>query len=75
MIQASLIERHEPIAALYVEPGGPYFELSDVDCWGKSRDAGAELAHPESRFARQSREGALPGSSLNGSLSLARSVS
>lgn len=39
MIQRSLFEQHDPVAALYVEPGGPYFDLADVDCWDESRDA------------------------------------
>lgn len=35
------------IAALYVEPGGVYYDLPDVDPWGPPRDArGYEGPHP-----------------------------
>ncbi len=27
------------VAALYVDPGGPYPKMSDVDCWDAERDA------------------------------------
>src|SRR5277367_3011192 len=45
-------EHHQMIAALFVEPGGPYFAMPDVDPWGVDRDArtyagpGPIVAHP-----------------------------
>lgn len=40
------------VAALYIDPGGPYPKMADVDCWDEARDArnyrgaGPVVCHP-----------------------------
>lgn len=38
------------VAALYVERGGPYLAMGDVDAWDKERDAHAWVAPPWIKF-------------------------
>lgn len=58
------------VAALYVDPKGPYFSMAGVECWDESRDARAYsgphpvVAHPPcgpwgklSHFSRQDNSG------------------